>query len=452
MFIIRYSTFCGSLPRFLAISGGVTALLMNRESHRLYYGWVIVGLGLVSMSFWFGVRSSFSVFYVALLEEFHWSRGESAGVQSVAMLTYTFIAPLVGGLIDRLGPARVIVPGVVLLAIGLVLCSFMENLVQFYLFYGVLVAAGSTCIAIVAYSAILAHWFERKRGLASGIAVSGMGLGTFLLVPLSQGLISCYGWRPTFVVLAGLVMLIALPLNILFLKHKPEELGLQADGVRLAHESGRRGQEPPGSVAPCKDWTLKKAIYTRSFWALVAFPFFSLIGVYIVVVHNVRFMVDKGIDPMTAAFIFALAGMSSSIFRIFWGWISDHVGREKAYTAGMISLFLGVSSLLLLDASGEKAFIYPFFVLFGMGWGATAPLFMATAADLFKGRIFGLIYGIVEGAMNFGGAIGAWAAGFIFDQTKSYRMAFVLVIAVCFLSCIFIWIAAPRKTKKPGGL
>jgi MFS family permease len=92
-----------------------------------------------------------------------------------------------------------------------------------------------------------------------------------------------------------------------------------------------------------------------------------------------------------------------------------------------------------------------FSIFFGMGWGATAPLFMAAAADLFKGRIFGLIYGIVEGAMNFGGAIGAWAAGFIFDQTKSYRMAFVLVIVVCFLSCIFIWIAAPRKARKPGG-
>jgi MFS family permease len=400
------------------------------------------------MSFWFGVRSSFSVFYVAHLEEFHWSRGESAGVQSMAMLTYTFIAPVVGGLIDRLGPRRVIVPGIILLVCGLVLCSSMKNLFQFYLFYGVLVAAGSTCIAIVAYSAILAHWFERKRGLASGIAVSGMGLGTFLLVPLSQSLISSYGWRPTFLVLGGLVMLIALPLNLLFLKHKPEEVGLRVDGLELDRAAEGNRPQPAGLINPQKDWTLREVIRTRSFWALVAFPFFSLIGVYIVVVHNVRFMVDKGIDPMTAAFVFALAGMSSSIFRIFWGWISDHIGREKAYTMGMLCLFLGAFSLLLMDASGEKIFMYAFPVFFGMGWGSTAPLFMATAADLFKGRIFGLIYGIVEGTMGLGGGIGAWVAGFIFDQTNSYRMAFVLVIVVCFLSCIFIWIAAPRKARK----
>jgi MFS family permease len=265
------------------------------------------------------------------------------------------------------------------------------------------------------------------------------------------------------VILGGLVLLIALPLNLLFLKHKPEELGLQADGIKLAHADEGSGApraaalSTPVAAQPAtlthsqKDWSMGEVIRTRSFWALLAFPFFALVGVYIVVVHNVRFMVDKGIEPMTAALIFALAGMSSSIFRIFWGWISDHVGREKAYTAGMVCLFLGVFSLLLLDTSGERAFMVTFFVFFGMGWGATAPLFMAAAADLFKGRIFGLIYGILEGAMNFGGAIGAWAAGFIFDRTKSYRMAFVLVIVVCFLSCIFIWIAAPRKARKPGG-
>jgi len=421
----------------------------SHQLRRIYYGWVIVGLGLVSMAFWFGVRSSFSVFYVALLEEFHWSRGESAGVQSMAMLTYTFVAPLVGGLIDRLGPRRVMVPGIILLVAGLVLCSAMNTLLQFYLFYGVLVAAGSTCIAIVAFSAILAHWFERKRGLASGIAVSGMGLGTFLLVPLSQGLISSCGWRPAFFILAVLVLIIALPLNLLFLKHRPEELGLRPDGLDFVRsDKDSNGPQPAVLIFPQEDWTLKQVLHTRAFWALAAFPFLSLTGVYIVIVHNVRFLVDKGIAPMTAALVFALAGATSSVFRIFWGWISDHIGREKAYTLGTGCLLLGVLSLLLMDAFEDKLFMYTFFVFFGMGWGSTAPLFMAAAADLFKGRIFGLIYGIIEGAMNLGGALGALAAGVIFDQTKSYRLAFLLVIVVCGLSCVFIWIAAPRKARE----
>jgi len=219
------------------------------------------------------------------------------------------------------------------------------------------------------------------------------------------------------------------------------------DGLKPVPPVEMGDPQPPAVDSRQEDWTLKQVLRTRSFWALAAFPFFALMGVYIVVVHNVRFMVDKGVDPMTAALVFALAGMSSSIFRIFWGWISDHIGREKAYTAGMLCLFLGVFSLLLMDAFGNRVFMVTFALFFGMGWGATAPLFMATAADLFKGRIFGLIYGIVEGAMGFGGSIGSWVAGFIFDQTKSYRLAFLLVFVMAFLSCIFIWIAAPRKKR-----
>lgn len=163
-------------------------------SSSFYYGWIIVAVALVSMAFWLGIRSSFSVFYVALLEEFPWNRGDSAGVQSMALITYTILAPLVGGLIDRFGPRRVVVPGILVLALGLMLCSTIDTLVQFYLLYGVVMGTGITCIGIITYSAILAHWFEKKRGLASGIAVSGMGLGTFLWVPLSQSLISMWGW------------------------------------------------------------------------------------------------------------------------------------------------------------------------------------------------------------------------------------------------------------------
>ena len=192
--------------------------------YRGFYGWIIVMVALVSMAFWIGIRTSFSVFYVALLEEFSWSRGDSAGAQSLALITYTVLAPLVGWLIDRFGPRRVIVPGILVLVIGLVMCATIKTLTQFYIFYGVFMGSGITCIGIISYSAILAHWFQKKRGLASGIAVSGMGLGTFLFVPVSQFFIDTVGWRTTFMITAGLVLFIVLPLNGSFLKHKPEEI------------------------------------------------------------------------------------------------------------------------------------------------------------------------------------------------------------------------------------
>jgi len=417
------------------------------DSSKFYYGWIIVAVALISMAFWMGIRTSFSVFYVALLEDFPWNRGGSAGVQSMALITYTCMAPLLGGLIDRFGPRRVITPGILILAVGLMLCSKIEFLSQFYIFYGVVAGTGISCIGIISYSAILAHWFEKKRGLASGIAVSGMGLGTFVLVPMSQSLISMWGWRMTFIITGCLVLIILVPANALFLRHKPRELGQYPDGSTPSDSNQRNhSQDRPGNTQD-NDWTLRKAAHTLRFWSLVIFPFFGFIAVFIIVVHQVRFLVDQGIDKMTAAFIFAMLGIVSSIFRVFWGWLSDRISRELIYTLGIACGCLGAVSLLLFENHGSVFFTYSFCVLFGMGWGVTAPMFMAVAADLFKGRIFGLIYGFVEAGIGIAGAIGAWIAGFIFDKTQSYQLAFILVIVTFLLSCVFCWLAAPRKYR-----
>jgi sugar phosphate permease len=415
------------------------------NSWGIYYGWIIVAVAVISMAFWFGIRSSFSVFYVALLEDFPWSRGETAGVQSMAFITYTILAPLVGGLIDRLGPRRIIGPGILFLVLGLILCCSVRTLFQFYLFYGVIVSAGVTCISIVPYSAILAHWFAKKLGLASGIAASGMGVGTFFLVPLSQYFIELWGWRITFAGLGGLVFIILFPLVVIFLRHRPQDLGLMPDGLR-GDEELNKGL--PGSLEPERpeiDWTFKKVLGAKSFWALLGLILFAMIGVFIVLVHHVKFLIDTGIDKMTVAMLFGLIGIISSGFRVFWGWLSDRIGRELAYTMGMICICIGVCSLLLIEAVAARVFVYPFFVFFGIGWAVTAPMFIAAAADLFKGRIFGLIYGIMEGGVGIGAAFGAWIAGYIFDRAHSYQWAFALALAVLVLSGLLMWVAAPGK-------
>lgn len=416
----------------------------------IYYGWIIVAISLVSMSFWLGIRSSFSVFYVVLLEDFQWNRGGSAGVQSMALITYTILSPLVGGLIDRFGPRRVIIPGIFVLVLGLTMNAAVETLAQFYLFYGVIMGSGITCIGIVSYSIILSHWFEKKRGLASGIAVSGMGLGTFVLVPVSQYFISIWGWRVTFILLGCLTLVILLPLNGLFLRHKPEDVGQFIDGLRSEIPINETCPECIEKINNQSNWSIGKAFCSATFWALMAFCFFSIIGIYVILVHNVRFLVDLGIDKMTAALIFAVVGAISSVFRIFWGWLSDRIGREITYTAGMMFACIGVVFLMLTEWTGTRGFIYAFSFFFGVGWGVTAPMIMSTAADLFQGKAFGLIYGLVEGGIGVAGALGAWVAGVIFDKYQSYQWAFILTIIVFIISCFFIWLAAPRKTHLPN--
>jgi OFA family oxalate/formate antiporter-like MFS transporter len=274
-----------------------------------------------------------------------------------------------------------------------------------------------------------------------------MGLGTFLLVPLSQSFISMWGWRMTFIATGVLVLIVLLPANALFLRHKPEEVGQCADGLRDDGTFENTCSNSMDRRSPGDDWTTKKILLSGRFWALIFFPFFSIIGIYIILVHNVRFLVDQGIDKMTAAFIFAMVGVISSIFRIFWGWLSDRIGREITLTMGTLCGCLGVGSLILLEVLGIRWLVYAFFIFFGMGWGVTAPMFISVAADLFKGKVFGLIYGFVEAGIGIAGAFGAWMAGYIFDKTHSYQLAFVLTIVVLVLSCFFIWLAAPRKFR-----
>ncbi|UCD78939.1 MAG: MFS transporter [Desulfobacterales bacterium] len=417
------------------------------KSPRFYYGWIIVAIAFVSMGFWFGIRSNFGVFYAALLEDFGWNRAGSAGVQSLAMLTYTVMAPLAGGLIDRCGPRRIIVPGIFVLCAGLLLCATIKSLPQFYLYYGLIVGTGATSIGIVCYSAIMAHWFEKKRGFASGVAVSGMGLGTFVWVYLAQYLISLWDWRTAFAVLALLYLVILVPLNLWLLRHKPEDLGLQVDGNSAL---SRKNSLDPVRPAPAADWTIWQVLKSGRFWALMSLAFFSVFAVYVVMVHSVKFLMDIGIDKMTAALILALTGVVSSIFRIFWGWLSDRIGREPTYTLGMAFGCLGAGALLMLASTQARFFAYGFFVFFGMGWGVAAPIFMAASADLFKGRVYGLVYGLIEGAIGAAGALGAWLGGFIFDRTGSYHGAFVLVLLAFGISTVFVWLAAPRKYRHPA--
>jgi len=423
------------------------------STKRFYYGWVIVLLSMISMGFWFGLRTTFSVFFVALIDHFHWGRAEAAGAQSVAMLVYTVAAPITGNLTDRIGPRKIVVPGIVLMGLGLLLCTQIQTLLQFYLFFGVIVGVGVTCLSIVPFTVTLTHWFEKKRGMANGLAAVGIGIGPLLLLPLFQFLITSHGWQFAYLIFGLLVLAIPLPLNALFLKHRPEEIGLLPDG-----DLPRKGPTRDGTgtmkdnglhaTQGQKHLELRKTIKTGRFWSLLLFPSFTTFGVYIIIVHHVRYLVDQGVDKIWAASLFAAMAAISGGFRFFWGWFSDRAGREVTFTLGGICFSSGILFLMLFQYRPSPTLLYLFALLFGAGWGATAPMYMSIAADLYKGKDFGLIYGMLEGVIGVGAALGAWLAGYIFDCTQSYFWAFILTIGSNILSVILVWVAAPRKVRR----
>lgn len=411
-----------------------------------YYGWVIVALGFFAMAFWLGISAAFSVFYVALLDEFGWMRAESAGVMSTAQLVYSLAAPFVGNLIHRYGPRKIVVPGILTLGCGLALCSSITSLAQFYVYYGLLAGLGVTSIAMVAFTVIIAPWFEAQRGLAMGIASAGSGVGMLVLVPLSQHLILNIGWRGAYLVLALLVIVILLPTNAFLLKHRPQDMGLLPDGK--SNGPGGRGPNPDHHPSQGLSWTWPRLLHSANFYGMIIFPALSVFSFNLVVVHNIRFLVDQGIPEMTGASAFAVVGIVCVMFRIVWGWLSDRIGRELTYTAAMFAMSAGIACLLLLEHTGRPVFIYGFAMFFGMGWGGNSPIFAAAAADLFKGPTFGLLYGLVECMIGIAGALGAWSGGFIFDATQSYGPAFILTIFTSLSSAAFIWVAAPRNASR----
>jgi len=169
-------------------------------------------------------------------------------------------------------------------------------------------------------------------------------------------------------------------------------------------------------------------------------------------VHHVKYLVDLSIDKIWIASLFATMGVLSAGFRFFWGWFSDRGGREITFTLGGACFSSGILFLLLFQYHPSLILLYLFAIFFGAGWGVTAPMFMSITGDLYKGRNFGLIYGMVEGTIGLGSAVGAWVAGYIFDQTQNYFWAFVLAILLNLISILLVWLAAPRKFRRPHPL
>lgn len=417
-------------------------------SKKIYYGWIITLVCMISMAFYFGIRTVFSVFFVALIDHFNWSRSETAAGQSIALIAYMVMSPIAGTLVDRIGPRKLIIPGIILTGAGFFLCTQIQNLIHFYIFFGLMVGIGVTCgFGIAPFTVLLSHWFEEKRGLANGIAGIGIGLGILLFIPLAQYLISFYGWRFAFLIIALIIFFIPLPLNGIFLIHKPKDIGLYQDGILPGGKYTINKNESHSFYINQRNLPFSELISTFRFWCVILFPALTTFGIYTIIVHHLRYLIDQDVDKIFAASLFTGIGILSAIFRPFWGWFSDRVGREVTFTIGVGSFSSGILSLILFQSLHSNIILYLSVIFLGAGWGVTTPMIMSITGDIYKGKNFGLIYGIVEGIIGITGAIAAWLAGYIFDQTKSYFWAFVLVISLDLISILLVWIAAPRKFR-----
>lgn len=388
--------------------------------------WVVLAAVWLTLGLAYGLFFSFTIFFVPLVEEFRWSRGLTAGAFSLSTVVQGILSPVVGVLVDRIGPRRVILGGAVLLGGSCLLASGIRTVWDLYLVTGVVVAAGVTAVGWVPSGALLTGWFSRHRGGVIGLAFSGMGAGVLVVGPLAQWLITRAGWRQAYLVLGIGTLVVLVPLLWL--------------GIAEASRPGSSGGTDGGQVRASRDVGIRSALRTRAFWGLFLAYFFTPLAVFPVFAHQVAYAVDAGFPRMFVAGIFGLMGLMSAVGRAAFGMVSDRMGRQAAATLSFGFTAGGTGALLLLEVSPHAGWLYAYAVLFGLGFGARGPIITAMASEIFAGRRFAAIYGILNLGNGLGAAIGPWFGGAVYDRTGSYRLAFLTAMAFCAVAAACFWI------------
>jgi len=411
----------------------------------MFYGWVVVMVGFLTLFLVMGTRFSFGVFYSQMLADMGWGRAATAGIFSVSMLVYALVALGVGAAFDWLGPQRMFPLMALILGGGFFLCSRLTTLWEFYLYYGVIVGSSFTALGFIPHVALTTRWFVRRRGLATSLVLSGTGLGSLVFAPWSAWLIARYGWRGGYVWYALLIPTFVAPLTFLFQRSRPEDLGLAPDGAPCA---GRSTVTATSLGAMERGLSYRTVLWSRSFWALFGMIFTIGFNSMFLTVHQHQYLVDRGFQPGFAAWMLGLSGLLRSGGGLLWGSLSDRISREVSFT--LVTLF-GVSALtclLAVQTAADTGRVVLAVLLMGLGYGGASVLYSTSAADLFPGRHFGKVLGLLEIGFGLGASAGSYVGGVVFDVLHTYRPSFYVTMGLMLLSIACVWIAAPRVARQ----
>jgi MFS family permease len=371
---------------------------------KLFYGWVIVGVGIVVTCIGMGTMMSLGVFLQPISQDMGWSR---AGISFAAVLNFLamgFGSFLWGSLSDRFGTRPIVMAGGVLLGIGLIAGSQAATLLQFQLLFGVFVglAAGSFYTPMIATAT---RWFTTNRSLAVALVSAGLGVGSFLIAPTARWIITNHDWRAAMLDLGGLALLVIIPASLLL---RPPPMASNVTGAAAGTPGG--------------EFTMAQVLRTPQFAAIALTHFACCAAHSGPIFHMVSYAIDCGVPSMAAATVFGVAGLAALCGRITCGLIADRVGAKRTLVTGLAVQALAVS--LYLTTQGTVGF-YALAALFGLSYGGVMPLYAILVREYFGARIMGTAFGTVAMISTFGMAIGPWAGGWLFDTFGSYFWLYI---------------------------
>ncbi len=418
--------------------------IASRRPPRLFYGWVIVlaGFGV----FVLGGGLLFHAFgtYVKLLEDdFGWSRTQLSVAFSMQRLESGMLGPLQGWMVDRFGPRAVMLIGLVIFGLGFIAFSQVQSLFWFYVVFMVM-ATGQSLGSMLSLSVSLVNWFHRRRGLALGLVGTGKATGGILQPVVVAGL-EGLGWRTMAFASGVIILAVGLPLTML-VRHRPEEMGMTADGDSAADDAGSLNAASNGAHRPEISFTVREAMRTRSFWLLAVGHAAGLMTVGAMLVHFVSHVTDElEISLGAAARMTTLMTVMLVFGMVSAGWLGDRISKRLIIIAAMA---VHTSAMFLLAAVSDVALVALAAGLQGLAWGARGPLTQALRADYFGTASYGTIMGFSSLIIMLGMTAGPLLAGAIYDQTGSYSLGFVLLGTVAALgSLCFLFATKPPPPR-----
>ena len=414
---------------------------METRPVKIFYGWWVVLTASIGMLLGYApiLVFSFGVFARFFVTELHASRTQVSLAFTLANIMVSVASPLAGRLVDRFGARRVILPAILLFDGLLLSFKFVSpSLWQLYVMFLALGFVGSAT-APVPYLKVVSNWFDRRRGLALGLSMVGLGTGAILMPPVMQRLITALGWRSAYAAFSILSLAVSIPLVALCLRDSPQEMGLLPDG-------GVDSLVPSAPRPEKQGLTWREARRTATFWLMLSA--FALVGasVHACVIHLPSMLTDRGISAETAALASSAFGIALLLGRVGSGYILDRIFAP--YVAMFV--FTGVTGGLLLlwsGAGGAAAFLGAFLV--GLGMGAEGDLIAYCSSRYFGLRSFGEIYGYLFAAFTLSGAIGPLLMAAGFDRTGSYRLPILLFVALTITATVLMSRLGPYRYR-PG--
>ncbi len=422
----------------------------SKTLQKNWHGPMAVLVAFITLGVVYGVWFAYSVFLVALVEDMGWSRSLTAGAISVMSVVHGLAGPMNGRMVEKVGAQWTIAFGGLIFLIGMLLTSQVQTWWQLYITFGVITAIGISQAGWIPFIVTVERWYPTKMGTALGFAMAGIGFGILVGVPVINALIEAYGWRQTFIFLAIIGALWVIP-AALFLLKMPEEESVHEGPT--SHEAttppeGLNSAEVETNPVPdepiYRDWILETALRSPRFWLAGACFLTGACVAQILLMHQFAFMVDQGIAKTESSFIAGVIGISSIVGQLFWGNLSDRIGRERAYTMAAVCNLLAIGALVYLSSMLALWVAVSFAIFVGLGYGANTPIFPATSRDLFTSPFFPSIFGTLAISGSLGAAIGAWLGGWLYDVTGGYSAMLIVSAVLALVSPLLLWLAGPR--------